>query len=102
MILRAAQEVVSEPDFDSMLDQTRDRVDEIEGECTVKHARTGQGAVLWRYIECEARGTTLGNVPGKLDPGSGGTLASPCCDALCHFVHPVGLSDGPLLGSVLH
>ncbi|WOO81138.1 uncharacterized protein LOC62_03G004670 [Vanrija pseudolonga] len=30
LILRAAQQVVAEEDFDSMLDQTRDRVDEIE------------------------------------------------------------------------
>ena len=33
IILRAAQEVVSQPGFDEMLDQTRDRVDEIEGMC---------------------------------------------------------------------
>ena len=31
LILRAAQRVVSEPGFDEMLDQTRDRVDAIEG-----------------------------------------------------------------------
>ncbi|CAK9781101.1 hypothetical protein CC85DRAFT_282535 [Cutaneotrichosporon oleaginosum] len=41
MILRAAQQVTEDPDFDDMLDQTRDRVDEIEGlhrqsELTVK------------------------------------------------------------------
>lgn len=41
MILRAAQQVVAEEGFDDMLDQTRDRVDEIEGlhrqsELTVK------------------------------------------------------------------
>ncbi|KAL1411457.1 hypothetical protein Q8F55_002413 [Vanrija albida] len=41
LILRAAQQVVAEEGFDSMLDQTRDRVDEIEGlhrqsELTVK------------------------------------------------------------------
>jgi len=40
-MLRAAQRVVAIEDFDSMLDQTRDRVDEIEGlhrqsELTVK------------------------------------------------------------------
>lgn len=35
LILRAAQQVVAEEDFDSMLDQTRDRVDEIEGEFCV-------------------------------------------------------------------
>lgn len=33
IILRAAQEVVSQAGFDDMLDETRDRVDEIEGEC---------------------------------------------------------------------
>lgn len=33
IILRAAQEVVSQPGFDDMLDETRDRVDEIEGMC---------------------------------------------------------------------
>jgi hypothetical protein len=32
MLLRAAREVVEEEGFDDMLDQTRDRVDEIEGE----------------------------------------------------------------------
>lgn len=32
IILRAAQDVVSRPGFDEMLDETRDRVDEIEGE----------------------------------------------------------------------
>jgi hypothetical protein len=32
VILRAAQQVVAEEGFDDMLDQTRDRVDEIEGE----------------------------------------------------------------------
>lgn len=31
MVLRAAQRVVSVEGFDDMLDQTRDRVDEIEG-----------------------------------------------------------------------
>lgn len=31
IILRAAQEVVSQDGFDDMLDETRDRVDEIEG-----------------------------------------------------------------------
>jgi hypothetical protein len=41
MMLRAAQRVVAIEEFDSMLDQTRDRVDEIEGlhrqsELTVK------------------------------------------------------------------
>jgi len=41
MTLRAAQQVVALEEFDSMLDQTRDRVDEIEGlhrqsELTVK------------------------------------------------------------------
>jgi hypothetical protein len=35
MILRAAQQVTEDPDFDEMLDQTRDRVDEIEGERVV-------------------------------------------------------------------
>ena len=31
MLLRAAQRTVAEEGFDDMLDQTRDRVDEIEG-----------------------------------------------------------------------
>lgn len=31
LILRAAQECIAKPDFDSMLNQARDRVDEIEG-----------------------------------------------------------------------
>ena len=31
MVLRAAQRVVSVEGFDDMLDQTRDRIDEIEG-----------------------------------------------------------------------
>jgi hypothetical protein len=33
MLLRAARQVVEEEGFDDMLDQTRDRVDEIEGRC---------------------------------------------------------------------
>ncbi|BEI93296.1 uncharacterized protein CcaverHIS019_0509240 [Cutaneotrichosporon cavernicola] len=56
MILRAAQQVTEDPDFDEMLDQTRDRVDEIEGlhrqsELTVKEplratfGRTEDGCV---------------------------------------------------------
>ncbi|KAL7421906.1 hypothetical protein Q5752_003678 [Cryptotrichosporon argae] len=41
LLLRAAQEVVAQENFDAMLDQTRDRIDEIEGlhrqsELTVK------------------------------------------------------------------
>lgn len=41
LLLRAAQQVVAEEEFDDMLDQTRDRVDQIEGlhrqsELTVK------------------------------------------------------------------
>lgn len=33
MILRASQEVVAQEEFDDMLDTTRDRVDQIEGQC---------------------------------------------------------------------
>lgn len=36
MLLRAAREVVEEEGFDDMLDQTRDRVDEIEGKHKIK------------------------------------------------------------------
>lgn len=54
MILRAAQDVVSNPDFDSMLDQTRDRVDEIEGEL---HCTMGWVGLFspWRYSSRVAR-----------------------------------------------
>lgn len=36
MLLRAARQVVEEEGFDDMLDQTRDRVDEIEGRCILQ------------------------------------------------------------------
>lgn len=35
LLLRAAQRTVAQEEFDDMLDTTRDRVDEIEGECSV-------------------------------------------------------------------
>lgn len=60
MILRAAQQVTADPDFDGMLDVTRDRVDEIEGERVVSQngnwGWTGTEAVLlarlWPVPEC--------------------------------------------------
>lgn len=50
IILRAAQEVVSQPGFDEMLDQTRDRVDEIEGMClgSCSFQRLVMGAMVAR------------------------------------------------------
>jgi len=41
MILRAAQQVVAQEEFDDMLDTTRDRVDQIEGASSVRQRQGG-------------------------------------------------------------
>ncbi|RSH88872.1 hypothetical protein EHS25_002534 [Saitozyma podzolica] len=91
LLLRAAQQVVAEEDFDDMLDQTRDRVDQIEGlhrqsELTVKEPfrvvfdRKGGKSVLevvglgesFVPAEDEEEGlSSLGGASGGGDEGDG-------------------------------